>query len=61
MEEYKMGRNVIAAGNWKMNKLPSEACSFVRELKERVADADTKVIVAVPYVSLPGVVNEAKG
>lgn len=56
-----MGRNVIAAGNWKMNKLPSEACSFIKELKERVADVDTKVIVAVPYVSLPGVVNEAKG
>lgn len=56
-----MGRNVIAAGNWKMNKLPSEACSFIRELKERVSDVDTKVIVAVPYVALPIVVNEAKG
>ena len=56
-----MGRNVIAAGNWKMNKLPSEARSFVKELKERVKDADAKVIVAVPFVSLSGVIEEAKG
>lgn len=56
-----MSRNIIAAGNWKMNKLPSEACAFVKELKERVADADTTVIVGVPFVSLPGVVDAAKG
>ena len=56
-----MGRNVIAAGNWKMNKLPSEAYEFVKELKDRIKDADTQVIVAVPYVALAGVVKEASG
>ena len=56
-----MTRSVIAAGNWKMNKLPSEAYEFVRELKDRVKDADTKVIIGVPFVALDGVVKEAKG
>lgn len=56
-----MSRNVIAAGNWKMNKLPSEAYEFVRELKNRVSGVDTKVIIAVPYVALAGVVKEAAG
>lgn len=56
-----MSRDVIAAGNWKMNKLPSEAYEFVKELKDRVKDADTKIIIAVPYVALAGVVKEASG
>ena len=56
-----MGRSVIAAGNWKMNKLPSEACEFVKELRDRVKGADTKIIIAVPFVALDGVVREAKG
>ncbi|MBP5426888.1 MAG: triose-phosphate isomerase [Clostridiales bacterium] len=56
-----MSRSVIAAGNWKMNKLPSEACEFVKELKNRVADVDTQVIIAVPYVALAKVVEIAKG
>ncbi len=56
-----MSRNIIAAGNWKMNKLPSEAYEFVRELKDRVKDANTKVIIGVPFVALDGVVKEARG
>ena len=33
-----MGKYVIA-GNWKMNKLPSETCAFVKEVAEANADA----------------------
>lgn len=54
-------RTVIAAGNWKMNKTASEAAEFVTALKERVADANTEVVVGVPFVCLPGVVAAAKG
>ncbi|ABN51380.1 MAG TPA: triose-phosphate isomerase [Hungateiclostridium thermocellum] len=56
-----MSRKVIAAGNWKMNKTPKEAVEFVQALKGRVADADTEVVVGVPFVCLPGVVEAAKG
>jgi len=55
-----MSRKVIAAGNWKMNKTPKEAVEFVQALKGRVADADTEVVVGVPFVCLPGVVEAAK-
>ena len=54
-------RTVIAAGNWKMNKTASEAVEFVNALKERVADANTEVVVGVPFVCLPGVVAAVKG
>ena len=54
-------RTVIAAGNWKMNKTASEAVEFVNALNERVADANTEVVVGVPFVCLPGVVAAVKG
>jgi triosephosphate isomerase len=57
----KNPRKKIAAGNWKMNKTPSEAVEFVEALKSRVAGADTEVVVVVPYVSIPGVKKAAEG
>ncbi|EPR12003.1 triose-phosphate isomerase [Ruminiclostridium papyrosolvens] len=57
----KNPRKVIAAGNWKMNKTASEAVSFVNALKPAVADAKNEVVVGVPFVCLPGVVEAAKG
>ncbi len=33
-----MARKKIIAGNWKMNKTPSEAVAFVEELKPLVAN-----------------------
>jgi triosephosphate isomerase len=57
----KNPRKKIAAGNWKMNKTPSEAIEFVEALKSRVAGADTEVVVVVPYVSIPGVKKAAEG
>jgi len=56
-----MSRKIIAAGNWKMNKTAKEAVEFVNALKERVADADSEVVVGVPFVCLPGVIEAAKG
>ncbi len=57
----KNPRKIIAAGNWKMNKTPSEAVAFVNELKASVAAAKNEVVVGVPFVALPGVVEAVKG
>ncbi len=51
----------IIAGNWKMNKTPSEAVEFVKALRERVADAEAEVVVCVPFICLPGVKKAAEG
>ena len=52
---------MIVAGNWKMNKTPSEAVAFVKELIPKLAGAKSEVVVGVPFVALPGVVEAAKG
>ncbi|EMS69511.1 triose-phosphate isomerase [Ruminiclostridium cellobioparum] len=57
----KNPRKTIAAGNWKMNKTPKEAVAFVNELKASIADASNEVVVGVPFVCLPGVVEAVKG
>ncbi|HOK43284.1 MAG TPA: triose-phosphate isomerase [Thermoclostridium caenicola] len=54
-------RRIMAAGNWKMNKTPSEAKAFVEGLKGLVADAKSEVVVGVPFVCIPAVVEAAKG
>lgn len=57
----KNPRKTIAAGNWKMNKTAKEAVEFVNALKAKVADAESEVVVGVPFVCLPGVVEAVKG
>ena len=52
---------MIVAGNWKMNKTPSEAVAFVKELIPKLAGAKSEVVVAAPFVALPGVVEALKG
>ena len=54
-------RTIMAAGNWKMNKTPSEAKAFVEGLRGLVADAGSEVVVGVPAVCLSAVVEAAKG
>ena len=45
-------RRKVIAGNWKMNKLPNEAMSFIDELAPMVKNTDNEVILCVPYVDL---------
>ncbi|HPK01734.1 MAG TPA: triose-phosphate isomerase [Candidatus Sumerlaeota bacterium] len=45
-------RRPIVAGNWKMNKTPSQARALLEELKPLVADAPCDVVVAPPFVCL---------
>lgn len=57
----KKKRVIMAAGNWKMNKTPKEAVEFIQNLKDKVKDAETEVVVGVPYVAIPAVVEACKG
>ncbi len=54
-------RKAIIAGNWKMNKTPAEATALVNELKPLVADAKCDVVVCVPAIDIPAVVEAVKG
>ena len=56
-----MMRKTLAAGNWKMNKTPSEAAAFLNELKESVKDAKNDVLVCVPFTALSAAVEAVKG
>ncbi len=54
-------RKKIIAGNWKMNKTPSEAVALVNEMKEKITSAECDVVVCPTAVCLPGVIDAAKG
>lgn len=43
-----------------MNKTPKEAVEFVNNLKEAVKDSNTEVVVGVPFVAIPAVVEASK-
>ena len=47
----KMRRKVVA-GNWKMNMLPNEAMSFIRQIESEVNNSKAEVILCVPYTDL---------
>lgn len=46
-------RRPIIAGNWKMNKTPSEAMELIHKLIPLVKDTDVEVVVCPPFVCLP--------
>ena len=54
-------RKAIIAGNWKMNKTPSEGVKLVEELKPLVANADCEVVVCVPATNIYAVGQAIKG
>ncbi len=56
-----MARKKIIAGNWKMNKTPTEAVALVKELKPLVANDDVEVVFCVPAVDLVPVAEACKG
>lgn len=57
----KMARKKIIAGNWKMNKTPSEAVALINELKPLVANEDVDVVFCVPAISIVPAMEAAKG
>lgn len=54
-------RKKIIAGNWKMNKTPSEAKALAEAIVQKTAGANCDVVVCPTAVCIPGVVDAAKG
>lgn len=54
-------RKKIIAGNWKMNKTPSEAVKLIEELKPLVKNDEVDVVFCVPAISLIPAIEAAKG
>lgn len=54
-----MGKYIIA-GNWKMNKLPSETYDFVKEIENATKGASCEVVCCTPFVNLTEAVRAAK-
>lgn len=54
-------RKKIIAGNWKMNKTPSEAVALVNELKDLVKNDEVDVVYCVPAIDIVPVVEAVKG
>ena len=56
-----MARRRIIAGNWKMNKTPSEAVALVNELKDLVKNDAVDVVYCVPAIDIVPVAEAVKG
>lgn len=54
-------RKKIIAGNWKMNKTPSEAKALAAVIAEKAADAKCDVVVCPTAVCLAGTVEALRG
>ena len=54
-------RKKIVAGNWKMNKTPSEAVELVNMLKPLCANEDVDVVFCVPALDIIPAMEAAKG
>ena len=56
-----MARRKIIAGNWKMNKTPSETTALINELKPLVANEEVDVVFCVPAIDIIPAIEAAKG
>ena len=56
-----MSRKKIIAGNWKMNKTPSEAVELVKTLAPLVQNPDVDVVYCVPAIDIVPVAEAIKG
>jgi triosephosphate isomerase (TIM) len=54
-------RRKIIAGNWKMNKTPSQAVTLINELIPLVKTEEADVVFCVPAVSLTTAIEAVKG
>ena len=59
--ENIMARRKIIAGNWKMNKTPSETTALINELKPLVANEEVDVVFCVPAIDIIPAIEAAKG
>lgn len=54
-------RKAVIAGNWKMNKTPTEATELISAIAPLVKDAACDVVACTPYVDLYAALEAAKG
>jgi triosephosphate isomerase len=54
-------RKPLIAGNWKMNKTPSESKVFAEQLKNSKISSDVEVLICPPYTALSEVTKVLKG
>ena len=54
-------RKAYIAGNWKMNLTPTQGAALAAALAAELKGSDKKVMIAPSFVSLPAVVEAAKG
>ncbi|MDC7224522.1 MAG: triose-phosphate isomerase [Spirochaetales bacterium] len=54
-------REYLIAGNWKMNKTPSEAAALAKEILPLVKESDNQVMIAPSFVCIPAVAEVIKG
>lgn len=55
-------RKTIIAGNWKMNKTPSEAKTLIEEMKPLLSKAKwCEMVLCVPFTDIQAAVKAAKG
>ncbi|MEG0339489.1 MAG: triose-phosphate isomerase [Oscillospiraceae bacterium] len=54
-------RHAVIAGNWKMNKTPSEAKILINELIPVVKNAECDVVICVPFVDLAVAIEATRG
>ena len=54
-------RKTVIAGNWKMNKLPSETYDYIKEIAAKTEGAKCEVVACVPFVNLIPAIEAAKG
>ena len=56
-----MARKKIIAGNWKMNKTPSQTVALIEELKPLVINDEVDVLFCVPAIDIIPAIEAAKG
>ncbi|PIE04959.1 MAG: triose-phosphate isomerase [Spirochaetales bacterium] len=56
-----MARQYLMAGNWKMNKTPSEAAELARAVKDMKCTQQTRKMIAPSFVCIPAVADVVKG
>lgn len=55
-------RKPIIAGNWKMNKMNSEAVQFIKELKPLLPEDDSvEKVICPPFTAIAPVIEECRG
>ena len=56
-----MARNFIIAGNWKMNKTPSETRSLIANIKSNLPSShNSEFILCPPFISIPAALAEVE-